>query len=83
MTSTHIAVVILVTLLALSATAALAQDDPCTVCWAEWGGACPCLPAAPEPPGGTIPPVAGIACIPQTNDIGGCDDKVYLPHVAR
>ena len=59
--------------------AANAQIDPCDVCQAEHGvAACPCLPVQAEPtplpvppplPGGTIPPVAGIAC----------DDKVFMP----
>jgi hypothetical protein len=69
--------------------AANAQMDPCDVCQAEHGvAACPCLPVQAEPEplpvGGTIPPVAGIACIldqPQP-DISGCDDKVFLPAIA-
>ena len=56
--------------------AASAQDDPCAVCWAEWGAACPCLPAAPEPP------TSGLACVPQTHDIGGCD-KMFLAAIGR
>lgn len=66
---------------------AFAQTDPCEVCQAEHGVAvCPCLPAQeePEPIGGTIPPVAGIACIPDgpQPDISGCDDKVFMPAIA-
>lgn len=64
--------------------AANAQIDPCEVCQAEHGvAACPCLPVQeePDPVGGTIPPVAGIACIPDgpQPDISGCDDKVFMP----
>ena len=29
-----------------------------------------------------IPPVSGIACLPDTHDISGCDDKVFMPMVA-
>jgi hypothetical protein len=72
----------------LTTTPALAQIDPCDVCIAEHGvAACPCLPvqAEPEPVGGTIPPVAGIVCIPDEPqpDISGCDDKMFLPLVGR
>lgn len=59
-----------------------AQADPCEVCqeangWSE----CPCLPLAPEPIGGTIPPISGIACLPDTHSISGCEDKVFMPVV--
>lgn len=41
------------------------------------------LPAGAQvPPGGTVPPVSGIACLPDTHDISGCDDKVWLPYLA-
>lgn len=41
------------------------------------------LPAeAQMPPGGTVPPVTAIACLPGTNNVSGCDDKVFLPMVA-
>ena len=29
-----------------------------------------------------IPPVSGIACLPDTHDISGCDDKVFMPWLA-
>ena len=62
---------------------ASAQPDPCEACQTEHGAACPCLPVQeePDPVGGTIPPVAGIACIPDgpQPDISGCDDKVFMP----
>lgn len=79
----------------LTTVPALAQTDPCDVCIVEHGvAACPCLPVQaeptpwpppPPPPGGTIPPVSGIACLPDGTppDIGGCDDKTWLPFVAR
>lgn len=76
--------------LALATIAALlllgvarAQADPCEVCMEQHGwGQCPCLPVVPEP-GGTIPPVTGIACIPAGAEpnISGCVDKVWLPLV--
>jgi hypothetical protein len=42
------------------------------------------LPARAQvpPPGGTIPPVTGIACLPDTANIGGCVNKVWLPLIA-
>lgn len=69
-----------------------AQADPCLVCVELHGwGQCPCLPVAaeptplpvppPPPVGGTIPPITGIACLPDTHNIGGCVDKVFLPHL--
>ena len=59
-------------------------DDPCTTCQAQHGPACPCLPIAAEPPGGTIPPVAGIVCNPLGSepDITDCD-KSFLPWIGR
>lgn len=29
-----------------------------------------------------IPPVTGIACLPDGGDISGCDDKVFMPYLA-
>lgn len=73
---------------------AQAQQDPCDVCMEEHGwGQCPCLPLVPEPTplpvpppppvGGTIPPITGIACLPDTHSIDGCENKVFLPQLGR
>jgi hypothetical protein len=40
------------------------------------------LPAEAQVLGGTVPPVTGIACLPESNNVGGCDDKVFMPYLA-
>ena len=57
--------------------AAMAQQDPCDACIADWSWAeCPCLPLAPEPP------VSSLSCIPVAHIVTGCD-KAFLPMVGR
>lgn len=38
--------------------------------------------AQEDPIGGTVPPITGIACLPDTHSVAGCEDHVYLPLLA-